>query len=151
MIKSELRKLDRNLCPVGKALDEIGDKWIILILRECFFGFKRFEDFQTNLNISRSVLTTRLRLLVKSDILKRNEYRKLNQRVRYEYSLTDKGLDLIKLFVSLFQWGNRYALLEEKSSYQLVEKRTGSPVVVNISNYLGEKLDLRDIRLQFIK
>lgn len=143
-----LKKLDRSDCPIGKSIDEIGDKWIMFILRECFFGFKRFEDYQSILKISRSVLTSKLKLMVERDLLKKNEYKMENQRSRCEYSLTEKGRDLLKVFMAFFEWAHDHILEEGQHPYYLAEKNSGKVVRLTVKNESGDLLRFQDIRVK---
>src|SRR3954470_5181848 len=83
---------------VARAMDIIGERWTVLILRQAFFGVHRFGQMQRNLGISRNILTVRLKLLVENGILKRRRYRR--EPDRYEYQLTQKGLDLFPAIVA---------------------------------------------------
>jgi DNA-binding HxlR family transcriptional regulator len=93
-------------CSIAGALEILGEWWTFLVLRDAFLGVRRFEDFQRRLGIARNVLTTRLQTLVKHGILERRRYQERPER--YEYRLTDKGLDLYPTIVSLMQWGDRW-------------------------------------------
>jgi DNA-binding HxlR family transcriptional regulator len=77
-------------CSLARALEIVGERWTMLVLRDCFFGVRRFTDLQAHLDVPRAVLTERLTQLVAEGILDRVEY----QRGRHEYQLTQRGLDL---------------------------------------------------------
>lgn len=91
---------------VVAALAIIGDRWTLLILREAFFGVRRFGDMQRNLGVARTVLSARLKTLVTEGLLERVPYRR--DPVWYEYRLTAKGKDLWPAVVTLLQWGDRH-------------------------------------------
>lgn len=95
-------------CTIGRAMEILGEKWAIPLLREVFLGVRRFEDLRLRANIPRQVLTNRLALLVDHGILRREPYREPGSRVRDEYRLTDKGLDLYPVLIALREWGDRY-------------------------------------------
>jgi DNA-binding HxlR family transcriptional regulator len=95
-------------CSVAATLAVIGDRWTMLVLREAFLRTRRFEDFQRILGIARNVLTDRLRRLVEEGILERRIYQEHPRR--YEYRLTEKGLDLWPVLMTLLQWGDRHAV-----------------------------------------
>ena len=97
---------DQN-CSIARALEVLGDRWTILVMREAFMRVRRFEDFQRNLGIARNVLTDRLGRLVEEGILKRVPYQ--DRPARFEYRLTDKGVDLWPVLVSLMKWGDRHS------------------------------------------
>jgi DNA-binding HxlR family transcriptional regulator len=94
-------------CSIARTLELIGDRWTLLVLREAFTRTRRFEDFQRNLAIARNVLTDRLGRLVDDGILERRRYRE--HPPRDEYRLTDRGLDLWPVLISLAKWGDRHA------------------------------------------
>jgi len=95
-------------CSVARTLAVVGEKWTLLVLREAFYGVRRFDDFQTNLGIARNVLAVRLSTLVEHDVLRRATYQEPGSRSRHEYRLTDKGRDLFAAFVALLHWGDTY-------------------------------------------
>ena len=101
-------------CSIRAALEIVGEKWTLLVLREAFFGVRRFADFQRTLGCARNILSARLKTLVEEGILSRQPYREPGSRVRYEYRLTEKGADLWPVLVALLQWGDRYGLEGER-------------------------------------
>jgi DNA-binding HxlR family transcriptional regulator len=88
-------------CSIARALEVVGERWTPLILRDCFFGVRRFNDLQRHLGLPRAVLTSRLSTLVDAGVLERQEY----QQGRDEYVLTDRGLELWPVLHSLSHWG----------------------------------------------
>ncbi len=115
-------------CTIQRAAEEMGDRWSLLLLREVFQGVRRFDDLTVRTAIPRQVLTSRLRRLVDAGILRREPYREPGQRVRYEYRLTRKGLDLYPVLIALQQWGNRYLVDPEGPPYVFVHRHCGEPV-----------------------
>lgn len=97
-------ELDQQRCSVARAVSVIGDRWTLLVLRDCFLGLRRFEDFQQQLGIARPVLAERLRKLVDAGVLKKVAYQQAP--VRHEYRLTAKGLDLHPVMMTLVHWGD---------------------------------------------
>lgn len=91
---------------VQAALDQVGDRWTFLVLREAYFGVRRFVDFQRNLGIARNLLSGRLEQLVANRLLERHRYQERPER--FEYRLTAKGLDLFDAIVALLRWGDRW-------------------------------------------
>jgi DNA-binding HxlR family transcriptional regulator len=91
---------------VARALDIVGERWSLLILREAFFGVRRFGQLVRNLNIPRPTLAARLRTLVDNDVLERVAY--AQDPERFEYRLTDAGRDLFSAVVALMQWGDKH-------------------------------------------
>jgi DNA-binding HxlR family transcriptional regulator len=100
------RKAGENSSLLVRALDLIGDRWTFLVLREAFFGVRRFEDFHQNLGIARNILTSRLSLLVRNGIFEKRMYQKRPDR--FEYRFTEKGLDLYAVPLTLMRWGDRW-------------------------------------------
>lgn len=94
-------------CSTAQTLEIVGEWWTLLIVRDAFFGVRRFDDFQRRLGLSRSVLTNRLARLVEQGVLETRQYEERPPRV--EYVLTKKGADLFPVLVALQQWGDRWA------------------------------------------
>ena len=91
-------------CSLARALSVVGDRWTLLILRECFLRVRRFEEFQAKLGVARRVLTERLAGLVADGVLERTPYQERPER--HEYRLTPKGLALHPVIMSLVRWGD---------------------------------------------
>ena len=100
------RDYDGQNCSIARALEVIGERWTLLIIRDAFLGLGRFDEFQESLGISRNILTDRLNKLVDEGIFERVPYGTRSDR--YDYQLTKKGLDLHVALVGLRQWGDRY-------------------------------------------
>ena len=96
-------------CPVAKALSVLGDRWTMLILRNAFMGVRRFDDFQSSLGLTRHVLSDRLKRLVEHEILVKVPY--VSRQQRFEYQLTEKGLDLYPILLSMMQWSENWLLV----------------------------------------
>ena len=99
-------------CSIAATLELVGEKWTLLILREAFFGVRRFEDIQRGVGCARNLLSARLGKLVEHGILDREPYREPGRRQRYEYRLTVKGKELFPVVVALMDWGDRWAVGE---------------------------------------
>ena len=108
-------------CGMALAARLLMEKWSMLIIREAFYGVARFEDFLNDLEIPRSVLTTRLKQLVRDGILTRVPYRPDGARTRQGYVLTGKGHELGLVILALMQWGDRH-LLDGQSAIRVTEK-----------------------------
>ncbi|MTK33197.1 transcriptional regulator, partial [Nocardia seriolae] len=93
-------------CTVARTVDLLGDWWTPLILREAFYGAKRFDDFETTLGLSRNILTQRLTRLVEAGLLTKVPYQ--DRPVRHEYLLTDQGRDFFPVIAAMMAWGARY-------------------------------------------
>ena len=93
-------------CSIARSLELIGERWTLLIVRDIFRGLRRFDDMQKSLGIARNVLTNRLERLIDEGILEKRQYQE--HPPRYEYFLTEKGIDLWPVLVSLIKWGDKY-------------------------------------------
>jgi len=91
---------------VERMLAQAGDAWTFLLLREAFFGVRRFEQFQSSLGAAPNVVSERLKRLVANGLLKRQRYQE--RPARYEYRLTEKGFDLYPVIVMMMRWGDRW-------------------------------------------
>lgn len=110
-------------CSVARALSVIGDRWTLLVLREAFFRVRRFDDFQRRTGAPRPVLAERLRTLLDHGVLERRPYG--NHPDRFEYRLTEKGLDLYPVLVSLMAWGDRWMADADGPPVTLTHKGCG--------------------------
>ena len=138
-------ELATDWCPVARALSVIGDRWTILIVRDCFLGKSRFDEFQKSLGVTRHVLAARLKQLVEDGVLERNAYSQ--KPLRYAYSLTDKGRDLFPIVVALLQWGDRHAPSPDGPPVQLVDRENGQPIApLLVRSDDGRVLQARDVR-----
>jgi DNA-binding HxlR family transcriptional regulator len=100
-----VRTYDQN-CSIARTLQVVGERWTLLVLREVFTGQRRFEEIQRNLGVATNILADRLETLVDAGILERRAL--ADRSDRSEYRLTEKGLDLWPVIVSLLQYGDRY-------------------------------------------
>ena len=91
-------------CSIFRAMDVLGDRWTLMVLREAFMGVRRFTDMQRDLGVARNVLTDRLNLLVDAGVLERRQYQE--RPVRHEYRLTDMGKELQPAILTLMHWGD---------------------------------------------
>ena len=128
-------------CAIGAAVGIIGERPTFLVLREVFNGVRRFDDMQRRTAIPRQVLSQRLGRLVDEGLLRKMPYQESGQRSRDEYRLTDKGLDLYPVLVSLLQWGDRYAVGPAGPPVELRHRDCGEPVHVQLSCAAGHVLD----------
>jgi DNA-binding HxlR family transcriptional regulator len=133
-------------CSIASALDTLGEPWTLLIVRDAFYGVRRFDDFQENLGIARNVLTARLKKLVEAGVFRKIAYRQ--RPLRHEYRLTDKGAALFTVIVGLKQWGDRFGVASRDGKpMDLVDKDDGHPLEpVLIDATSGQRLELTNVR-----
>jgi DNA-binding HxlR family transcriptional regulator len=96
-----------QICSIARSLEIVGERWSLLIVRDVMNGHRRFDQLQKGLGVARNVLSARLQRLVEEDILERRAYQ--SNPERYEYLLTEKGLDLWPTLIALLNWGDRYS------------------------------------------
>lgn len=141
----EVRNFPRDACAIGAALEHLGDRWTLLVLRESFFGVRRFEELHRNTGAARNILTDRLKRLVDAGILRREPYSE--HPPRDEYRLTEKGLDLYPVIVSLASWGARWGELELGPAVQLQHTTCGAIVQPRLTcPECGEPVEARSMR-----
>lgn len=106
--------LDENWCPVARTLSVVGDRWTLLIVRDCFLGLSKFDEFANSTGMTRHVLADRLGRLVEAGILEKRAY---SQRpLRFEYVLTEKGRELGPALETLRDWGKRHMPVRRASA-----------------------------------
>jgi DNA-binding HxlR family transcriptional regulator len=134
---------DQN-CSIARSLEVLGDRWTILVMREAFMRVRRFEDFQRNLGVARNVLTDRLSRLVEEGILERVPYQE--RPVRFEYRLTEKGLDLWPVMMALLQWGDRHYPAEGGAPRLIRHRECGGQITRHLTcDKCGAELGPRDV------
>lgn len=128
-------------------MEILGERWTIVVLRELFSGLRRFDEMRERTNIPRQVLSNRLALLVEQGILRRQPYQEPGARVRYEYRLTDKGLDLYPILVAVRDWGDRYMADPGGPALLTLHRECGEEVRVELRCAAGHRLNsARDAR-----
>ena len=141
-------RFDRWPCPIARATDLIGDWWTPLVMREAFYGRRKFDEFQSSLEIPRAVLAARLKRLCDEGMLQRVEYQQSPSR--YEYRLTDKGRAFWDVLAAMFRWGSDWMWPEgERATVVLKDRDTGMQVLPRVvDENTGEPLDVRRVRLE---
>lgn len=109
-------------CPIARSLEHVGEWWSILILRDAFYGLKRFDEFQKSLGIAPNTLTRRLKSLVDAGLLEKRSYS--DHAKRFEYELTERGKDFHSVLVALVGWGNKH-FSPEGAIIQMADIETG--------------------------
>jgi DNA-binding HxlR family transcriptional regulator len=135
-----------DACSIGRALDVIGNRSALLLLREAFYGTTRFDDFAQRVGISEPSAAARLRELVAEGLLEREPYQEPGQRTRLLYQLTDKGHDLFPALVALMQWGDQW-LAPAGSPVTLSHRGCGEPVHAELRCAAGHQPAIEDLDL----
>lgn len=132
-------------CSIARTVDLIGDWWTPLVLREAYYGVRRFDDFEAGLGIGRNILSARLRRLTHEGLMEKRKYQ--DHPARFEYRLTDKGRDFFPVLAAMVAWGDRW-----------LEKGRGVPVLLRhsscgkvfsadvVCSECGEPIHVRDVR-----
>ncbi len=136
-------------CSIARTLSLIGERWTMLVLREAFRGVRRFDDIRANTGAPRQVLSDRLSTLVDHGVLRREPYQVIGQRVRHEYRLTRKGMDLYPVLVAIMRWGDHYLAGPDGPPVDLTHADCGAPVEVALrcadGHLLGSARDVRPV------
>src|SRR5260370_32517068 len=131
---------DSANCAIGATVGLGGGARRFLVLREAFNGVRRFADMQRRTGMPRQVLSDRLARLVEEGLLRKVPYQESGQRVRYEYRLTGKGLDLYPVLVALMEWGDRHAVRAAGPQVLLEHRDCGEPVQLQLACRAGHVL-----------
>ncbi len=134
-------------CSIGKALDVVGTRSAMLIMREAYYGARRFEEFTRRVQITEAVAATRLRELTDAGLLQRIPYRDPGQRTRQEYQLTEMGTELLPALLALMQWGDRYLAQPTGGPMTLTHLDCGEPVHAEIRCAAGHPVTLGELGL----
>jgi DNA-binding HxlR family transcriptional regulator len=113
----------RMTCPVARAMEVLGERWAILVLREAFYGTTRFDDFERHLGIASNILSARLSKLVEHGVLER-----VPEGLRHAYRLTEMGRDFFPAFLALKGWSDRWMAGPEGPVVRIVDSATGAEV-----------------------
>ncbi|GAA4572113.1 winged helix-turn-helix transcriptional regulator [Planotetraspora kaengkrachanensis] len=128
-------------CPMAASLDQVGDWWSMLILRDAFDGYSRFDEFERSLGIAPNMLTRRLKALVAAGVLSRRPYQQ--RPVRYEYVLTERGRRFLPVLLALSTWGDELRadgerpviVVDSETGREidpvLVDRKTGEPITAS--------------------
>lgn len=140
-------QLHEERCSVARTVSVIGDRWTLLILRDCFLGVRRFEAFQQRLGIARPMLADRLRKLVEAGVLRKTPYQE--SPPRHEYRLTPKGLDLHPVIMAIVHWGDVHMAEPEGRPLLHRHSRCGQLFdPLTVCSHCGEPLSPRDVTVE---
>lgn len=138
------KSYDHMNCSLAQTLNIIGERWTLLILRDAFFGKKRFGQFERSLGISKNILTSRLNRLVGEGIMERRDS---EEGAHAEYVLTEAGLDLQPVLLSMTHWGDEHRPSPSGTRLVFTDRDTGEPVRrMSVLGTDGRVLKPRDVR-----
>ena len=137
-------QLGNQQCSVARSSAVLGDPWTLTLLSDCFLGVRRFEEFQERLQVSRTTLTSRLKLLEEHGILVQCQYEQ--KPPRFEYRLTQKGKELFPVISTLLTWGDTYYSDQAGPPILRRHKKCGHDYQTYIAcSECGEPLELNDV------
>jgi DNA-binding HxlR family transcriptional regulator len=146
MAKTRQGRLANKQCSMARAIAVVGDRWSILILREAFYGVKRFDEFEYYVGIAPNILSNRLKKLVDVGVMMRVPLPE--HAGRYEYVLTEKGRDFFPAYLALKKWGDEW--LAEPAGPQVVFRERGAGRAIEYPELRaasGKKLRLEDVEV----
>jgi DNA-binding HxlR family transcriptional regulator len=136
-------------CSIARALEVVGTRSAMLLMREAFYGTTRFDDFAQRVQITEAVAATRLKALVEEGLLVREPYQEPGQRTRYEYLITQKGRDLLPVALALMQWGDTYQTDGTGGPIVVSHAGCGAPVDVEVRCERGHRVGLGELAAAF--
>jgi DNA-binding HxlR family transcriptional regulator len=115
-----------QICSVARSLEIVGEWWTLLVVREAFFGTRRFSDFEANLSIAKNVLSDRLAKLVEAGVMERKPI--VGRGNPQDYTLTPMGRDLFPAIIALMQWGDRWIYGAERAPVRVLDHEGGAEI-----------------------
>ena len=125
-------------CPIERAMGLVGSRSAMLIMREAFYGTRRFDEFVTRVEMAPATASAHLRALTEAGMLKRQPYREPGGRTRDEYALTPAGADLMPVIFGLFEWGRRHTDVQPLVEFE--HTGCGHPIEVRVQCTAGHEL-----------
>lgn len=140
-------ELNQQPCSLSRTLSVVGDRWTLLVLRDCFLGVRRFDAFERRLGVTRHLLADRLKKLVEHGVLCKQAYQQ--RPLREEYRLTEKGMALHPVIMSLVSWGDTYMADERGAPIEHIHKGCGQRMKpVMVCSECSEPVGARDIEVK---
>jgi DNA-binding HxlR family transcriptional regulator len=134
-------------CGVAQALEELGDWWTLLVVRDAFFGARRFRDFEKSLGIAKNILTDRLQRLVANQVFEKVDVGEAGER--FEYRLTEKGEALLPLLTALRDWSDEWVFGRGHEPVIVKDRRTGRRIPrLRVTDAEGHPVSRRDLRTE---
>ncbi len=131
-------------CSIAQTLEVVGDPWTLLIVRDVFFGVRRFDDLRRSLGIPRATLSSRLGALVADGVLSRRAY--TEHPPRHEYVLTDKGRSLSPVLIAMLQWGDEWSGVDDPP-VTLLDADTGEQIHAQFVDQMSGR-PLTELRIE---
>ena len=139
--------IDQQPCSLARALSIMGDNWTLLVVRDCFLGVRRFDDFQHRLGVTRHVLSDRLRKLTEGGVLEKVAYQQ--RPLRHEYRLTTMGIDLYPVIVHLAQWGDTYLADKHGPPLTRIHTQCGHTLHARLQcSHCGDAVNPKDVAVK---
>jgi DNA-binding HxlR family transcriptional regulator len=134
----------RRNCSIARPMAFLGERWAVLVLRDLTLGRRRFDEIQESLGVASNVLSQRLATLVEEGIVERHRYSRHPER--FEYRLTQKGIDLVPVLMALMRWGDRYTAGPAGPPMETVHEDCGRAFqMVPTCSECGEEIDPRHV------
>jgi len=141
------KRFDQMNCGIAQALEAFGDWWTLLIVRDAFFGARRFGEFQRSLGIAKNILSARLAHLVEHGIFERIDVGREGER--FEYRLTAKGESLLTVLTALREWSDQWVFGRGNEPVVVRDRKTGRRVAkLRLTAADGTQLARRDLRTE---
>lgn len=133
-----------DACPIDRAVRLVGSRPALLLLREAFYGARRFDDLARRVGVTDAVAAQRLKELVAAGVLAKVPYREPGQRTRHEYALTEAGHELLPVVLGLLAWGEKHAPAA-RSSVAMSHAGCGAPVAAALTCAAGHEVSEDDV------
>ncbi len=141
------KRFDELNCGVAQALEVLGDWWTLLIVRDAFFGARRFGDFEKSLGIAKNILSARLEHLVQHGVFERTDIG--SEGERFEYRLTQKGEALLPILTTLREWSDEWVFGRGNEPVIVRDRNTGRRIPrLRVTDAEGHALSRRDLRTE---
>lgn len=142
--------LAQSECPVARTLEAIGDRWVLMIIRDAFDDVRRFSEFQKRLGLARNILTVKLKMLVELGVF---EVQPASDGSAYkEYVLTEMGRSVFPIVVSMRQWGERFLYSKGESYSVLLDSDLSEPVeTIRVRSRAGKVLTPADCHRRVVE
>ncbi|MFG1867323.1 winged helix-turn-helix transcriptional regulator [Micromonospora arborensis] len=128
-------------CSVARAMDIVGSRSTVLVMREALLGTRRFDDFVRRVGVGEPAMAARLKEMVAAELLERIPYREPGQRTRHEYQLTRKGRELLPVITALRNWGDTWAADDAGPSIIATHHDCGEPVQAVLRCAAGHEIE----------